>query len=60
MKREVWPDQMKFLAVIMVILWHLPYSIPGLNGLYAPVVMPLFFLFRDTTVEIIWQTYLKE
>lgn len=42
-KRELWPDKVKFIAVIMVILSHLPYNIPFVNGLYAPVFMPLFF-----------------
>ena len=42
-KRELWPDKVKFIAVVMVILSHLPYNIPFVNGLYAPVFIPLFF-----------------
>ena len=42
-ERLICPDNIKCMLVFMVVLWHLPYNIPGINMLFAP-----FFSKRKT------------
>ena len=56
-ERLIWPDNIKCMLVFMVVLWHLPYNIPGINMLFAPFFMPAFFwlsgYFQKNTLQAV-------
>ena len=41
--RLKWPDRIKGFSMLLVIIWHMNYKIPGLNSIFSPFFMPVFF-----------------